>query len=40
MGNIAWGVPIDARGEFAGTFLGLLQPLPAAGGRDDRGACS
>jgi cytochrome d ubiquinol oxidase subunit II len=26
MGNIAWGVPIDARGEFAGTFLGLLHP--------------
>jgi cytochrome bd ubiquinol oxidase subunit II len=28
MGNIAWGVPIDARGEFAGTFLGLLGPYP------------
>ncbi len=26
MGNIAWGVPLDARGEFAGTFLGLLNP--------------
>ncbi len=26
MGNIAWGVPIDARGEFAGTFLGMLHP--------------
>lgn len=26
MGNIAWGVPIDDRGEFAGTFLGLLHP--------------
>ncbi len=26
MGNIAWGVPIDARGEFAGGFLGLLHP--------------
>lgn len=26
MGNIAWGVPVDARGEFAGTFLGLLHP--------------
>jgi cytochrome d ubiquinol oxidase subunit II len=26
MGNIAWGVPIDARGEFDGTFLGLLHP--------------
>jgi len=28
MGNIAWGVPIDASGEFAGTFLGLLKPYP------------
>jgi cytochrome bd ubiquinol oxidase subunit II len=28
MGNIAWGVPIDARGEFAGTFLSLLRPYP------------
>jgi len=28
MGNIAWGVPIDARGEFAGTFLDLLGPYP------------
>ena len=28
MGNIAWGVPIDAKGEFAGTFPGLLQPYP------------
>ncbi|MCP5524970.1 MAG: cytochrome d ubiquinol oxidase subunit II [Verrucomicrobiales bacterium] len=26
MGNIAWGVPIDDRGEFAGTFIGLLHP--------------
>ncbi len=26
MGNIAWGVPIDARGEFAGRFIGLLHP--------------
>lgn len=26
MGNIAWGVPLDARGEFAGSFLGLLHP--------------
>jgi len=24
MGNIAWGIPIDERGEFAGTFRGLL----------------
>jgi len=28
LGNIAWGVPVDARGEFAGTFLGLLTPYP------------
>src|SRR5271163_1629763 len=28
LGNIAWGVPIDAQGEFAGTFLGLLKPYP------------
>ena len=28
MGNIAQGIPIDANGEFAGTFLGLLQPYP------------
>lgn len=28
MGNIAWGVPVDARGEFAGTFPGLLRPYP------------
>jgi cytochrome d ubiquinol oxidase subunit II len=26
MGNIARGIPIDARGEFAGSFLGLLNP--------------
>ena len=28
LGNLAWGVPVDARGEFAGTFLGLLTPYP------------
>ena len=28
LGNIAWGIPIDANGEFAGTFLGLLMPYP------------
>ncbi|HSY17039.1 MAG TPA: cytochrome d ubiquinol oxidase subunit II [Candidatus Acidoferrales bacterium] len=28
LGNIAWGVPIDAHGEFAGTFFGLLKPYP------------
>ncbi|MDQ8204517.1 cytochrome d ubiquinol oxidase subunit II [Pelagicoccus sp. SDUM812003] len=26
MGNIAWGVPIDEQGEFAGSFLGMLHP--------------
>lgn len=26
MGNIAWGVPVDAHGEFAGSFPGLLHP--------------
>lgn len=26
MGNIAWGVPLDARHEFAGSFLRLLHP--------------
>ena len=28
MGNVAWGVPLDARHEFAGSFLGLLRPYP------------
>jgi len=28
MGNIAWGVPLDADHEFAGSFLGLLRPYP------------
>ncbi|HTX21814.1 MAG TPA: cytochrome d ubiquinol oxidase subunit II [Candidatus Aquilonibacter sp.] len=28
LGNIACGVPVDANGEFAGTFLGLLKPYP------------
>ncbi len=28
LGNIAWGIPIDEHGEFAGTFLGLLKPYP------------
>lgn len=28
MGNIAWGIPIDGRGEFAGTFWTLLHPYP------------
>src|ERR1022692_1571534 len=26
MGNIAWGIPIDDQGEFAGTFWSLLHP--------------
>jgi cytochrome d ubiquinol oxidase subunit II len=26
MGNIVWGIPLDARGEFAGSFLSLLHP--------------
>jgi cytochrome bd ubiquinol oxidase subunit II len=26
--NLTWGIPIDANGEFAGTFLGLLKPYP------------
>jgi len=28
MGNIAWGIPIDGRGEFAGDFWTLLKPYP------------
>jgi cytochrome d ubiquinol oxidase subunit II len=28
LGNIAWGVPVDANGEFAGTFFGLFKPYP------------
>src|ERR1700677_1944458 len=28
MGNIAYGIPVGANGEFAGTFLGLLTPYP------------
>jgi cytochrome d ubiquinol oxidase subunit II len=28
MGNIAWGIPLDARGEFTGTFWSLLGPYP------------
>lgn len=28
MGNIAWGIPLDARGEYAGGFLDLLRPYP------------
>ncbi len=28
LGNLAWGVPVNADGEYAGTFLGLLRPYP------------
>jgi cytochrome d ubiquinol oxidase subunit II len=28
MGNIAWGIPLDERGEYTGTFWGLLGPYP------------
>ena len=28
LGNIAWGIPIDEHGEFAGTFFSLLTPYP------------
>jgi cytochrome d ubiquinol oxidase subunit II len=28
LGNIAWGIPIDEHGEFAGTFFSLLKPYP------------
>jgi len=28
LGNIAWGVPLDADGEYTGTFIGLLRPYP------------
>jgi cytochrome d ubiquinol oxidase subunit II len=28
LGNIGLGIPVDAKGEFAGTFLGLLTPYP------------
>ena len=26
LGNVAWGIPLDAQGEFAGSFFGLLHP--------------
>lgn len=28
MGNLAYGIPLDAAHEFTGTFLGLLRPYP------------
>jgi cytochrome d ubiquinol oxidase subunit II len=28
LGNIAWGIPLDAAKEFAGSFRGLLHPYP------------
>src|ERR1700744_4643785 len=31
-GNLAWGVPLDARGDFAGSFWGLLKPYALWGG--------
>jgi len=31
-GNIAWGIPVDERGEFAGSFLGLLNPYALLAG--------
>lgn len=32
LGNVVQGVPLDARGEYAGTFFTLLRPLPLAFG--------
>ena len=32
LGNVVQGVPLDARGESAGTFFPLLRPLPLAFG--------
>jgi len=32
VGNIIVGLPLDGRGEFAGTFLGLLNPYAIGGG--------
>lgn len=26
MGNVVWGIPLDSRGEFTGSLLGLLHP--------------
>ena len=26
-GNVVWGIPLDAAGEFTGSFLGLLHPF-------------
>lgn len=28
MGNIAWGIPLDGRGEYVGKLFGLLRPYP------------
>lgn len=28
LGNIIWGIPLDARGEYTGSFLDLLHPYP------------
>jgi cytochrome d ubiquinol oxidase subunit II len=32
LGNVVFGVPLDARSEYAGTFFTLLRPLPLAFG--------
>jgi len=28
MGNIAWGIPLDSKGQYTGTFFDLLGPYP------------
>lgn len=28
LGNIAWGIPLDGRGHYAGSFVALLSPYP------------
>ena len=38
LGNIAWGIPIDERGEFAGHLPRPAQAVSAAGRRHHRGA--
>jgi cytochrome d ubiquinol oxidase subunit II len=32
IGNVAWGIPVDAEREFAGTFIGLLNPYALLSG--------
>ena len=36
IGNGLAGIPLNERGEYAGTFLDLLKPYPLLVGRDDR----